>query len=720
MLDEPSLQALKMTRGEPLPLGATLNATGINFAVFAHRAEKVELCVFDTDAQIELYRLNLPAHTAGVWHGFLPAPWGQAGLVYGWRVYGRYEPAQGYRCNPNKVLIDPYARLLQGEMQWHPAVYGFAGVETDDQPSQEDSAPFVPKCVVVDPAFDWQGDHPPAIPWRNTIIYETHVKGFTQLHPDIPQAHRGTYLGLAHPAAIAYLQRLGVTAVELLPVQEFVSEEFLINKGLRNYWGYNSLAWFAPARAYATQAANAVTEFKTMVRALHAAGIEVILDVVFNHTAEGSELGPTLSWRGLDNAAYYVLPHHNARHYVNRSGCGNTVAIHHPATEQMILDCLRYWVNEMHVDGFRFDLAPVLGHNEHHHFSSHAHFFQMLKHAPELRYTKMIAEPWDVGFDGYKLGHFPAGWSEWNDSYRDTVRSFWKGEAGNLGGFAERFAGSSDVFRGAGRKPTASLNFITSHDGFTLQDLVSYNHKHNEANLENNHDGHGHNLSWNCGVEGDTVDAHVLQLRKQQMRNLLATLLCSQGVPMLCAGDELGRTQWGNNNAYCQDNTMNWLDWSLLQRNSDLFEFVRQLIHLRKRAPGLCRDTFLKGTRGHGQEHKDISWLHPTGHELTAVDWNDSLLSTIGILIGQAFIDLNGESHGHLLLLCHAGGDPVQFSLPRSALNLKWHLAFDTAVNGMLSDLPLVLDSYLVQPHSMVMLADGMPERRSLTGANRK
>ncbi|MGD9843749.1 MAG: glycogen debranching protein GlgX, partial [Steroidobacteraceae bacterium] len=518
----------ELSRGEPLPLGATLHAQGINFAVFSSCAERIELCVFDAEGQTELYRLPLPTHTAGVWHGFLPMPWGHAGLLYGWRVYGEYQPARGLRCNPSKLLIDPYARLLHGEVQWHAALSGYSGVETDDVASTEDSAPYVPKSVVIDNAFEWQSDHPPAVPWRDTVMYELHVKGFTQLHPEIPEALRGTYLGMAHPAAIAYLQQLGITAVELLPVQEFVSEEFLAKKGLSNYWGYNSLAWSAPARAYASRPADAVIEFKTMVRALHAAGIEVILDVVFNHTAEGSELGSTLSWRGLDNSAYYALQYEQPRYYVNRSGCGNTVAVHHPATSQMVIDSLCYWVEEMRVDGFRFDLAPVLGRDEHH-FSTEARFFQMLKQEPALRYIKLLAEPWDVGYDGYQLGRFPSGWAEWNDSYRDTMRGFWRGNSGNRGGFAERFAGSSDLFRSAGRKPTASLNFITCHDGFSLQDLVSYNDKHNLANQEDNRDGHSHNLSWNCGVEGETTDASITQLRKQQVRNLLATLLCSQG-----------------------------------------------------------------------------------------------------------------------------------------------------------------------------------------------
>jgi glycogen operon protein len=717
MMDDLLTTVPELDRGEPLPLGASLGPQGINFAVFASSAERVELCVFDTAGQVELYRVPLPAHTAGVWHGFLPVPWGVAGLLYGWRVHGDYQPARGLRCNPAKLLIDPYARLLQGDLQWHQAVAGFAGAETEDVASHEDSAPYVPKTVVIDNRFDWQGDHPPAVPWRDTVIYEMHVKGFTQLHPDIPEPLRGTYLGLAHPAAVAYLQKLGVTAVELLPVQEFVSEEFLTKKGLRNYWGYNSLAWSAPARAYASRPTDAVNEFKIMVRALHAAGIEVILDVVFNHTAEGSELGATLSWRGLDNAAYYALQHEQPRYYTNHSGCGNTVAIHHPATAQMVIDCLRYWAVEMHVDGFRFDLAPVLGRDDYH-FSTDAQFFHMLKQEPELRYSKLLAEPWDIGDGGYQLGRFPVGWTEWNDSYRDTMRGFWRGNSGNLGGFAERFAGSSDLFRSAGRKPTASLNFISSHDGFCLQDLVSYNEKHNLANQEDNRDGHNHELSWNCGAEGESTEPHVVQLRKQQVRNLLATLLCSQGVPMLCAGDEIGRTQWGNNNAYCQDNAINWLDWSLVQRNADLLEFVRQLIHLRKHSQGLRRDTFLKGARGPGHEHKDISWRHANGHELQSDNWHDPYSRCIGILIGHAFADLNGEAHGHLYLLCNAGSEAIACNLPDAVLNAQWQLVFDTAVNSKVASSRLIEDSYPLQPHSMVMLADGMPERRAKPRSN--
>ena len=701
-----------LTRGEPIPLGATLTANGINFAVFASRAEAVELCIYDAQGRTELQRMKLPGHTAGVWHGMLPKPWGTAGVVYGFRVHGAYEPARGLRHNPAKLLIDPYARALRGELTWHPHLFGFAGAETDDQIDTHDSAPYVPKSVVMDNAFDWQSDHPPAVTWRDTVIYELHVKGFTQQHPDVPPEHRGTYLGLAHPAVIEHLQKLGVTAVELMPVQDFVSEEFLIQKGLSNYWGYNSLAWNAPARAYATAGSlDPVSEFKTMVRALHAANIEVLLDVVFNHTEEGSELGPTLSWRGLDNAAYYALQNDNPRWYVNRTGCGNTIAVHHPATQQQIIDSLRYWVDEMHVDGFRFDLAPVLGRDDRQ-FRTDAQFFQMLRQEPALRYAKLIAEPWDIGADGYLLGRFPSGWAEWNDLYRDTMRGFWRGNPGKLGEFAERFAGSSDLFRNAGRKPTASINFVSCHDGFTLQDLVSYENKHNEANLEDNRDGHSHNLGWNCGVEGLTEDPEILKLRAQQVRNLLATLLCSQGVPMLCAGDEFGRTQLGNNNAYCQDNLVNWIDWSLAERNAALLQFVRHLIHLRKQAPGLRRDTFLKGARGPGHEHKDVSWRHPQGHELDAGEWHDGDARCIGVLIGQAFIDLHGEAQGHLFLLCNAGDQPMRFVLPMPQRSVEWRLAFDTSVDSSIETPLLINDAYLVQGHSLVLLTDGLHERR--------
>jgi len=704
-----SLETLTLLTGEPVPFGASITDEGVNIALFAGRAEKVELCIYDSTGSHELARLPMPGHSAGVWHALVPAPIGRVGLVYGFRVHGEYQPSKGWRYNPHKLLLDPYARALSGQLQWHEALYGYAGEETADVPSNQDSAPFVPKAKVIDNAFDWGDDRPPAIPWRSTVIYELHVKGFTQLHSQVSVEQRGTYLGLANPKVIHYLKRLGVTAVELLPVHAFISEEFLAKKNMRNYWGYNTLAFFTPASDYAV--IDPINEFKTMVRELHEAGIEVILDVVFNHTAEGSELGPTLSFRGLDNQAYYALGDDNPRWYANRSGCGNTVAVNHPVTQQLVIDCLRYWVEEMHVDGFRFDLATVLG-REATGFRGDAAFFQMLALEPSLRYTKLIAEPWDVGADGYHLGGFPRGWAEWNDLYRDTMRGFWRGNPGALGAFAERFAGSSDLFRGSGRSPTSSINFITAHDGFTLEDLVSYNDKHNDANLENNRDGNNHNLSWNCGAEGATDEVSIIKLRQQQQRNLLATLLCSQGVPMLCAGDEFGRTQMGNNNTYCQDNEINWVDWSLLETNVELTKFVRHLLHLRKQAPGLHRDTFLKGARGPDREHKDVSWRHPSGRELDAGDWHDGNAQAIGVLIGHAFDDMHGDAQGHILLLFNAGGEAVPFGLPLPQRSVEWRLAFDTAVDGMLLEPPIIKDSYTVEAHSMVLLTDGLHERR--------
>ncbi len=695
--------------GSPEPLGATLTAEGVNFAVYSSGAAKVELCLFDADGERELARLVLPERTENVWHGFLPLPHGVAGVVYGFRAYGPFDATYGLRYNGAKLLLDPYARALGGKFEWDDALLG--SILSDDPAMPEtlssvDSAPFNYKGRVIDPAFHWDEDRPPATPWRDTVIYEAHVKGFTKLHPRVPERERGTYLGLAHPDVVSYLKHLGITAVELLPVQAFVPERFLAAKGLVNYWGYSSLAWFAPARQYAID--DPVGEFKTMVKALHAAGIEVILDVVFNHTVEGSEHGPTLNLRGLDNAAYYKLEPTNLRYYVNRSGTGNTLGMEHAATRQLIIDCLKYWVEEMHVDGFRFDLAAVLG-REGGRFRTDAAFFKAVAAEPTLRYVKLIAEPWDVGPDGYQLGHFPAQWAEWNDLYRDTMRSFWRSNPGILGNFAERFAGSSDLFRNTGRRPTASINYAACHDGFTLYDTTAYDEKHNEANLEDNRDGHNHNLSWNCGIEGPTDDEAIVELRERQVRNLLATVLLSQGVPMLQAGDEFGRTQQGNNNAYCQDNAISWVDWDLAANRSWLTTFVRQLLTLRRQAPGLRRDTFLKGARQVDREHKDVSWRHPLGHELTAGDWHDVSARAIGVLIGQAFTDPHGTPNGHLLFLCNAGDQPVDFKLPAPVTNAVWQIVFDTA-RWRANDLGNRIAagaSCVVAPHSCALLADG-------------
>ena len=630
--------------GTPRPLGATLTRQGgVNFALLAGLATRVELCIFDADSGVETARYDLPGRTGDVWHGLLPTRRASAGTHYAFRVHGPEDPDSGARFDPDVALIDPYTRALSSEEPLH--------------------------SQVIDPAFDWEGDRPPATPWRDTVIYELHVKGYTRLHPLVPPERRGKYLGLATQPVIAHLKSLGVTAVELLPCQAFLSEDFLRPRGLSNYWGYNPIAWFAPANEYAVK--DAVREFKTMVQALHRAQIEVILDVVFNHTAEGGETGRVLSFKGIDNAAYYRLTP-DKRGYENLTGTGNTVNCEHPAVRSLIVDCLRYWAEDMHVDGFRFDLATVLG-REASGFNESSPLFSALRAEPALAYVKLIAEPWDVGPGGYQLGRFPAGWSEWNDRYRDTVRAFWRRDGGRVGELAERFAGSSDIFRHNGRKPTASLNFVTAHDGFTLNDLVSYDRPHNEANGEDGQDGHRHNLSWNCGREGPTDDPEVMALRKRQMRNFLATLFLAQGVPMLTAGDEFARTQRGNNNAYCQDNEISWVDWSLCAANADLVDFVRLLGSLRRSHVEFRRETFLKGAASR-VEVKDVTWLHARGAEMTQDDWRDGNLRTLGIWYGK-------RSHGaaRLLLLLNASDSVQTFTLPPPPADSPWKRRFDTA-----------------------------------------
>jgi len=629
--------------GSPRPLGATWTRRGVNFSVFSTRAVRVEVCLFEAGSGAAVGCHDLPVRTGDSWHGLVPGRLAAPGTQYAFRLHGPNQPENGYRFDPEALLIDPYARAL--------------------------SATEPLRSRVIDRAFDWNGDRPPATPWRDTVIYELHVKGYTQLHPDVPENQRGKYLGLTVPAVIEHLKSLGVTAVELLPCQSFMSERFLTAKGLVNYWGYNPVAWFAPANEYAV--ADAVVEFKTMVKALHLAGIEVILDVVFNHTAEGSESGPLLNLRGIDNPVYYRLLE-DKRLYENVTGCGNTVNCEHAQVRSLIIECLKYWVDEMHVDGFRFDLATVLG-RDRNGFNEHASFFKALRADAAFAYVKLIAEPWDVGFGGYQLGRFPPGWSEWNDRYRDAVRSFWRRDGGKVGEFAERFAGSSDIFRHNGRKPTASVNMITAHDGFTLCDLVSYNERHNQANGENNADGHHHNLSWNCGVEGPSDDPAVAALRKRQMKNLLATLFFSQGVPMLQAGDEFARTQQGNNNAYCQDNEISWVDWSLRTRHADLVDFVRLIARLRRDHAEFRRDTFLKGTASRIGV-KDVSWLNPRGSEMTLEDWHDQALRTLGIWFGK-----RSHSGGRLLLLLNAADQPLAFVLPAPPADSPWVRRFDTA-----------------------------------------
>jgi isoamylase len=631
--------------GSPRPLGATWTKRGVNFAVFSSHATRVEICLFDTETGAEIARYDLPARTADVWHGLISPRRAGPGTHYGYCVHGPNEPEKGHRFDATVCLIDPYAHSLS---------------------SRE---PL--RSRVIDGAFDWDGDRPPAIPWRDTLIYELHVKGFTRLHPAVPADWRGKYLGLTVAPVIQHLKSIGVTAVELLPCQSFVTEQFLQDRKLRNYWGYNSVAWFAAANEYAVH--DAVAEFKTMVKALHAAGIEVIMDVVFNHTAEGNEDGPMLSLRGIDNSVYYRLMQQDKRLYENVTGCGNTVNCEHGQVRALIIDCLKYWVDQMHVDGFRFDLATVLA-REGNGFNEHSTFFKSLRAEPSLAYIKLIAEPWDVGWGGYQLGRFPPGWAEWNDRYRDAVRAFWRRDAGKIGELVERFAGSSDVFRHNGRKPTAGINFPAAHDGFTLCDLVSYNERHNEANLENNADGNHGNLSWNCGVEGPTDDAAVNKLRQRQMRNLLATLFLSQGVPMLQAGDEFARTQRGNNNAYCQDNEISWVDWHLRTVNADLLRFVQLLAQLRRRHSEFRRETFLKGAASRASV-KDVTWLNAGGAEMKQGEWQDGNLRTLGIWFGKR------NSEGRLLLLLNAGDSAQTFSLPAAADDKPWIRQFDTSLD---------------------------------------
>jgi isoamylase len=663
-------KALQAAPGTARPLGASVVANGVNFAVFSQHAERIEVCLFDPSGRREVARFELTGRTGDVWHGVVPSQHASAGTLYGLRAYGPYRPRDGHRFNPNKLLIDPASHDVVGDVLWSRSVFGAEQVGTEQESADElDSASDMPRSRVVDLTFDWRGDRQPATPWRDSFIYELHVKGFTQRHPDVPEKWRGKFLGLTVPSVLEHLRSLGVTAVELLPIQAFTSEGFLRDRGLANYWGYNSIAWSAPARAYAVE--DPIREFREMVRALHGVGIEVILDVVYNHTAEGDERGPTLSLRGLDNRIYYRLRPTDRRHYENMTGCGNTVAADQPPVSQLILDSLRFWAEDMHVDGFRFDLAPVLA-RDWGGFNSNAPFFAAMRADPVLAYVKLIAEPWDVGLGGYQLGNFPAGWSEWNDRYRDAVRAFWRGDGRMVGSLAERFAGSSDLFRRSGRKPTASINFVAAHDGFTLRDVVSFNERHNEANLERNHDGHADNLSWNCGIEGVTSDPAIEGLRDRQVRNMLVTLLFSQGVPMLMAGDEFGRTQRGNNNAYCQDNEISWVDWSLADKHQALVAFVRRLAAIRRDRVELRRDTFLKGSRIANQS-RDVMWWHPRGHEMREQDWHDPQLRSIAIAIG------GHESGVDLLLLLNPQNEACDFSLPAPTQGRSWRVLIDSA-----------------------------------------
>ncbi len=663
-----------MTRvwpGAPAPLGATWDGEGTNFALFSEHATAVELCLFDPpDGIVESARVRMEERTDQIWHAYLPDV--RPGQLYAYRVHGPYAPEQGHRFNPAKLLLDPYAKAINGTISWSDALSGYSmdapEAERDLVPGTEDSAGGLPKCVVVDSAFSWGDDKHPGTPLNRTVIYECHVKGMTMLHSGVPESIRGTYLGLATDPIIDHLLSLGVTAVELLPVHHFVSERRLADMGLVNYWGYSSIGFFAPDVRYATGGrGEQVAEFKSMVKRLHRAGLEVILDVVYNHTAEGNHLGPTLSFRGVDNHAYYRLDPEHPRFYTDWTGTGNTVDARHSRTLQLVMDSLRYWVTEMHVDGFRFDLAPVLARGDEA-YSPFAEFFDVVRQDPVVSQVKLIAEPWDLGPGGYQVGNFPIGWSEWNGKYRDTVRQFWRGDPGHVGEFASRLAGSSDLYEHSQRSPLASVNFVTCHDGFTLHDLVSYEQKHNEANGEDNRDGNDNNLSRNWGVEGPTDAVHIVRMRERIKRNLMATLAFSQGVPMISHGDELGRSQGGNNNAYCQDNAVTWIDWSLAPLSEQFLEFTRAVFAMRVRNPVLRRRTFFRREE-RGEAGKDLAWLRPDGLEMTDAEWNDPGNHVLGMLIrGEATDEVDergrrlvGEA---ILLLVNGGARTKPFTLP--------------------------------------------------------
>jgi isoamylase len=673
--------------GKPYPRGATWDGEGVNFALYCEHGEQVELCIFAEKGRREVQRITLTEYTDQVWHCYLPEA--RPGLLYGYRVHGPYEPEKGHRFNANKLLLDPYAKSIVGALNWSDAHFGYrVGNERADLSfDRRDSAPGMPRCRVIDQAFTWGDDRRPAVPWHQTIIYELHVRGYTMRHPGVPPQLRGTYAALATAPVIEYLKDLGVTAVELLPVHTFIDDRYLIEKGLRNYWGYNSIGYFAPHAAYSSN--GDIGEFKTMVKALHSAGIEVILDVVYNHTAEGNQLGPTLCFRGIDNAAYYRLSPEDPRYYVDYTGCGNTLNMLSPSVLQLIMDSLRYWVTEMHVDGFRFDLASALA-RELHEVDRLGAFFDIIRQDPVVSQVKLIAEPWDLGEGGYQVGNFPAGWAEWNDKYRDTMRKYWKGDGGLIGEFAQRLTGSSDLYEGSGRRPHASINFITAHDGYTLHDLVTYHDKHNAANLESNKDGSDNNLSWNCGAEGETDDAAINELRLRQQCNMLAALLLSQGVPMLVAGDELDRTQRGNNNAYCQDNETSWIDWDLKERGMHLIALTRRLIQIRGAHPVFERRRFFQGRPIRGSGAKDIVWIKPDGGEMTDAEWQQSHARCLGVYLsgeGLAEKDERGRTIAgySFLLLFNAHHEAIPFVLPSPVTGVRWLTVMDTAHEGGLT-----------------------------------
>ncbi|HZH36237.1 MAG TPA: glycogen debranching protein GlgX [Flavisolibacter sp.] len=671
--------------GYPFPLGANWDGQGVNFALYSEHATAVELCLFDaTDETNEISRIRVKERTHHIWHIYIPEL--GPGQLYGFRVYGTYDPQAGHRFNPNKLLIDPYSKAISGTISWDNSLFGYEmGHPDEDQSfSDTDSAPYIPKSVVIDPRFDWEGDKLPRIPYHRSIIYETHVKGFTKLHPAIPEEIRGTYAAIAHPVTIQYLKELGITAIELMPVHHFVTDKFLWDKNLTNYWGYNTIGFFAPDVRYSGSGTRGqqVIEFKTMVKELHKAGIEVILDVVYNHTAEGNHLGPTLSFRGIDNLSYYRLTE-DKRFYMDYTGTGNTLNAMMPTVLRLITDSLRYWVLEMHVDGFRFDLAASLA-RELHEVDRLGSFFDIIHQDPVISQVKLIAEPWDIGEGGYQVGNFPPGWAEWNGKYRDCMRDYWRGAESMLGEFALRFTGSPDLYEDNNRQPTASINFITAHDGFTLHDLVSYNEKHNEANGEGNNDGESHNRSWNCGDEGETEVVAITLLRKQQMRNFLTTLFLSQGVPMIVAGDELGRTQRGNNNAYCQDSEISWVDWK--GADLDLLTFSKKIIHFCRRHPVFNRRKWFKGEVYKGIGVEDIAWFRPDGLEMNEDNWRDDYAKSLGIFLNGKAIPSAGPKgekivDDNFFLIFNAYHERISFRLPPQKFGRKWLKIMDTALN---------------------------------------
>ncbi|MGB5796972.1 MAG: glycogen debranching protein GlgX [Mycolicibacter algericus] len=669
--------------GHSYPLGAVYDGAGTNFAVFSEVADRVELCLID-DRDTTETRIGLDEVDGYVWHAYLPGV--GPGQHYGFRVHGPFNPSAGQRCDPGKLLLDPYGKAFHGDFDFGPALFSYDLNDPDGPPPTLDSLGHTMTSVVINPFFDWAADRAPRTPYHETIIYEAHVKGMTQTHPGVPEELRGTYAGLAHPVIIDHLKSLNVTAIELMPVHQFLHDHRLRQLGLRNYWGYNTVGFFAPHNSYAAsrQAGGAVAEFKAMVRTFHQAGIEVILDVVYNHTAEGNHLGPTINFRGIDNAAYYRLSDDDPRLYTDYTGTGNSLNARHPHTLQLIMDSLRYWVTEMHVDGFRFDLASTLA-RELHDVDRLSAFFDLVQQDPVVSQVKLIAEPWDIGEGGYQVGNFPGLWTEWNGKYRDTVRDYWRGVPETLGEFASRLTGSSDLYEATGRRPGASINFVTCHDGFTLADLVSYNEKHNEANGEDNTDGESYNRSWNCGVEGPTDDAAILALRAHQVRNIMATLLISQGTPMIAHGDEMGRTQHGNNNVYCQDSELSWMDWSLVDKNADLLAFTRALTALRTAHPVFRRRRFFEGRpiRG-GDEVRDIAWLTPAGHEMTQQDWDSEFGRCVMVFLnGEALPEPDARGRrivdDSFLLCFNAGETPVDFVTPDGGYAQGWRAVIDTA-----------------------------------------